>query len=175
VGHEGGDLALVVEDGARLSPAGLRSRYRDFRENWFTLGVYERFEQVVALVLTAIIAVIVVVSVWQLSRDVLFLVWRGFPARLGHEVFQAVFGQIATVLIALEFKHSIVKVVAARHTIVQVRTVILIAVLALARKFIILEAQDYSAPTILALAAVVLALGVAYWRVRETDARRALP
>ena len=37
----------------------------------------------------------------------------------------------------------------------QVRTVLLIALLAISRKFIILEAEQYTAPTIVALAAVV--------------------
>jgi hypothetical protein len=81
--------------------------------------------------------------------------------------------RIATVLIALEFKHSIVKVVAARRAIVQVRTVLLIAVLALARKFVILDAQEYPPATVLSLAAALVGLGLAYWLVRESDARAA--
>jgi uncharacterized membrane protein (DUF373 family) len=52
----------------------------------------------------------------------------------------------------------------------QVKTVLLIAMLAITRKFIILEADQYSAPTIMALAAVVVALGIADWLVREREA-----
>jgi len=87
--------------------------------------------------------------------------------------FQAIFGQIMFLLIALEFKHSIVKVVAHGESIAQVKTVLLIALLALSRKFIILEADQYSAQTILGLAAAVVALGLTYWLIRDRDARAA--
>jgi uncharacterized membrane protein (DUF373 family) len=43
----------------------------------------------------------------------------------------------------------------------QVKTVLLIELLAISRKFIILEAEQYAVPTIVALAAVVVALGIA--------------
>jgi uncharacterized membrane protein (DUF373 family) len=150
----------------------LRSRYAAFRDNWATLSVYERFEQVIALAIAWIVSVVIVVAVWSLCRDVALLLLAGLLDPLEHEVFQAVFGKIATVLIALEFKHSIVKVVAAREHVVQVRTVLLVALLALARKFIILDPHEYPASTILALAAVVVAVGVTYWLVNDRDARR---
>jgi hypothetical protein len=41
-----------------------------------------------------------------------------------------------TLLIAMEFKHSILRVIARKERIIQVKTVLLIALLALARKFI---------------------------------------
>ena len=90
---------------------------------------------------------------------------------LDQRTFQAIFGQILTVLIALELTHSIVKVVAAAESIVQVKTVLLIALLAFSRKLILLDPTVVAPGTILALAAVLLALGVAYWLIRERDAR----
>lgn len=48
------------------------------------------------------------------------------------------FGMIMTLLIAMEFKHSIVRVALRRDSIIQVKTVILIGLIALARKFVIL-------------------------------------
>ena len=86
-----------------------------------------------------------------------------------HGVFQAVFGMIFTVLIALEFNHSIMGVLHRKESIVQVRTVVLIAILALVRKFIILDASKTEPLTILGLAAAVLALGGVYWLVRGQD------
>ena len=46
---------------------------------------------------------------------------------------------IFTVIIALEFKHSLLVVLARRESVVQVRSVILIAMLAMVLKFIILD------------------------------------
>jgi uncharacterized membrane protein (DUF373 family) len=153
-----------------LTEAALPSRYDSFRRHWLTLGFYERFEQVIALVLAGLIAVIVVVAIWDLAKTVAILAIYDMLDPLDHRTFQAIFGQILTVLIALEFKHSIVKVVAAAESIVQVKTVLLIALLALSRKLIILDVTLVAPATILALAAVLLALGVAYWLVRERDA-----
>jgi uncharacterized membrane protein (DUF373 family) len=100
------------------------------------------------------------------------LAWHGVLDPLDHRMFQAIFGQIMTLLIALEFKHSIVKVVAHGESIIQVRTVLLIALLAVSRKFIILDPDKYSAQTILALAAVLVGLGITYWLIRDRDVRR---
>jgi uncharacterized membrane protein (DUF373 family) len=153
-----------------VTETALPSRYHAFRRNWLTLGFYERFEQVIAVALAGLIAVIVVVAIWDLAKRVLILAMYDMLDPLDHRTFQAIFGQILTVLIALEFKHSIVKVVAAAESIVQVKTVLLIALLALSRKLIILDPTVVAPATILALAAVLLALGVAYWLVRERDA-----
>jgi Phosphate-starvation-inducible E family len=53
--------------------------------------------------------------------------------------FQSIFGMIMTVLIALEFNHAIMSILHRKDSIVQLRTVILIALLAMARKFIIID------------------------------------
>jgi uncharacterized membrane protein (DUF373 family) len=75
---------------------------------------------------------------------------------------------IMTLLIALEFKHSIIKVALRRDSIVQVKTVILIALIALSRKFVILDVEA-SPPKIAALAFALLTLGLVYWLMRERD------
>ena len=81
-----------------------------------------------------------------------------------------VFGATMTLLIAMEFKHSIVKVALRKESIIQVKTVILIAILALARKFIILD-PDIDPAKLAALAGMILALGLTYWLMRERDDR----
>jgi uncharacterized membrane protein (DUF373 family) len=155
----------------RETGRGLRVRYEEFRRNWRILSVYERFEQIIALILAWIIAVIIVVALWDLAKEVALLAVHDMLDPLDHAVFQAIFGQILTVLIALEFKHSIIRVIAAGESIIQVKTVLLVAVLALARKLIILDLSAYSPGTIFALAALLLALGVTYWLVRDQDIR----
>lgn len=88
-------------------------------------------------------------------------------------MFQAVFGMIFTVLIALEFEHSIISVLHRQESIVRVRTVVLIALLALVRKFIILDVSKTDPLTILGLAAAILALGSVHWLVRDQDRKDA--
>jgi uncharacterized membrane protein (DUF373 family) len=148
----------------RLNP------FRLFRDQWAVMSFYERFEQVVVLVLSAVIAVIIVVSLIQLISIVFSLLIIEAFNPLDHKVFQSVFGMIMTLLIAMEFKHSIVRVALRRDHIIQVKTVILIALIALARKFVILD-PDVNPGKVAALAGAILALGATYWLLRERDGR----
>ncbi|WP_408317952.1 phosphate-starvation-inducible PsiE family protein [Paraburkholderia nemoris] len=132
------------------------------------LSFYERFEQAVAHVLSVVISVIIAVSLWQLIRAVCVLLVSKALNPLDHAVFQTVFGMIMTLLIAMEFKHSIIHVMLRRDHIVQVKTVVLIALLAIARKFIILD-PNTDPYRIGALAASLLALGGVYWLMRQRD------
>lgn len=141
------------------------------RSQWRLMTVYERFEQVVAITLSGVMSMVVVISLIQLIRIVFTLLVMDALNPLDHKVFQLVFGATMTLLIAMEFKHSIVKVALRKESIIQVKTVILIAILALARKFIILE-PDVAPAKVAALAGTVLALGLTYWLMRERDDRK---
>jgi len=141
------------------------------RSQWRLMTVYERFEQVVAITLSGVSALVIVISLIQLIRLVFTLLVMDALNPLDHKVFQLVFGATMTLLIAMEFKHSIVKVALRKESIIQVKTVILIAILALARKFIILE-PDVDPAKVAALAGTVLALGLTYWLMRERDDRK---
>ena len=141
---------------------------------WRSLTFYEKFEQVVVFVLTILIALIVLAALWNLLKLVatsLLLVDIFDPT--DPAVFQTVFGAIFTVVIALEFKRSLLVVVERRFGIVQVRAVVMIAMLAVVRKFIILDLSQTEAMKLLALGAAILALGIVYWLVRDQDRREA--
>ncbi len=131
------------------------------------MTVYERFEQGIALILTGLIAVVIVVATLELAKEVLQLLLINKMKPLDHRLFQTLFGQVMTVLIALEFKHSILKVVARKESIIQVKTILLIGLLVISRKFIVLDLDEFEAEMILALAASVVGLAVAYWLVKE--------
>jgi uncharacterized membrane protein (DUF373 family) len=139
---------------------------------WENLTFYQRFEQSVILVLAAIIAVVIVLAVWSLALKVLFgLVLPGSLDPTDYGVFQAVFGMIFTVIIALEFEKSLLVIAQQRISIVQVKTVVLIALLAVVRKLMILDLSTTDAMHLFALAAAILALGSVYSLVREQDRR----
>src|SRR6266436_654202 len=75
------------------------------------------------------------------------------------------------VVIAIQFKKSLLVVAERRDTIVQIRSVVMIALLAICRKVIILDLTETDALHILALAAAILALGIVYWLIRNSDQR----
>jgi uncharacterized membrane protein (DUF373 family) len=147
-----------------------QDRLRRVRAEWMLLTFYERFEQVVTLILTGLIAIVVVFAVWNLALKIFHAVIA--PQTFDpteYSVFQAVFGAIFTVIIALEFKRSLLVVAHRKKSIVQVRTVILIALLAIVRKLMILDLASTEALQLFALAAAILALGAVYWLVRDQD------
>jgi uncharacterized membrane protein (DUF373 family) len=147
----------------------IKQEFRDTRESFRLLSLYQRFEHVVIMFLTALIAVIVIVAVWNLSLKILFgLILSGSLDPSDYSAFQAVFGMIFTVIIALEFKKSLLVVAERRDTVVQIRSVVMIALLAICRKVIILDLAETDALHILALAAAILALGIVYWLIRDS-------
>ncbi len=148
----------------------LKSRDARMQNGWNLMTVYEKFEQGIALILTGLIAVVIVMATLELTKEILQLILADRMNPLDHRLFQTLFGQVMTVLIALEFKHSILRVVARKENIIQVKTVLLIGLLAISRKFIVLDLNEVQAEMVLALSASVIALAIAYWIVRGRDA-----
>jgi len=146
-------------------------RRRLIAEQWSALTFYQRFESVVALALTLIITLVIVVALSRLVIGVVSGLVFGVLNPLDHEVFQTVFGEIMTLLIALEFNHTLQYVVTREQSVIQTKVVLLIALLALARKFIILDLKKTTPAALFGLAAITLALGLTYWLMRERDDR----
>jgi uncharacterized membrane protein (DUF373 family) len=142
------------------------------RERWRVMTVYDRFEHFVVMFLTALIALVIVAGVWHLAVKIFltFILADSFDPT-DYLVFQTVFGMIFTVIIALEFKRSLLVVAERRDSIVQVRTVILLAMLAIVRKLIILDLSNTDPLHLFALAAAIMARGAVHWLVREQDRR----
>lgn len=140
---------------------------------WNAMSYYGRFEQIVTWILTLFIAAIIAIALFRVVVTILQLLVFGALNPLNHEEFEVIFGMIMTLLIAMEFNHSILQSIERLHRIIQVKTVVLISILALARKFIILNIEATPALTIIALGFAVIALGVVYWLMRERDDRSA--
>jgi uncharacterized membrane protein (DUF373 family) len=150
---------------------GLRQELDAGRQRWRRLTVYLKFEHAVVLVLTILLSVIIVSAIWKLAIKVLYALILSDTFDLTDlAAFQSVFGMVFTVIIALEFKRTLV-LVTERTESVQVRAVILIALLAIVRKLIILDISPGDAPQLLALAVATLSLGGVYWLVRDQERR----
>jgi uncharacterized membrane protein (DUF373 family) len=88
-----------------------------------------------------------------------------------HLEFEVIFGTVMSLLIATEFNHRVVETMNRFHRLIQVKTVVLIGILARVRKFITVNIETTSATTIAALTFALIALGGLYcqWarRIRE--------
>ena len=144
--------------------------FKETRGRWRAMNLYERFEQVIALILGLVVAAVIAIATVQLFLHLGPMLAGGLSI-LEPAVFSTLFGMILTLLIALEFGHTIVHVAMRKDNVVQVKTVVLIALLALSRKFIVLEPHVDEPSAIAALAGATLVLGVVYWLLRERDDR----
>src|ERR1700719_3977810 len=162
---------MIMSESRRVNN-GLRQELDEGRQRWRRLTTYLKFEHAVILVLTILISVIIVAAIWKLAIKVLYsLVLSDTFDLTDLAAFQSVFGMIFTVIIALEFKRTLLLVTERTESVVQVRAVILIALLAIVRKLIILDISPGDAPQLLALAVATLSLGGVYWLVRDQDGR----
>ncbi len=166
------ECTLLCSGTERSSTKGDAVRFfnLDFQKRWGTFSVYEKFEHLIITLLTAIIAAIVGAATWQLILHTFALVRSHLLDPRDSQVFQTVFGMVLTVLIAMEFKHSLLIVLHQQRDIVQIRSVVLIALLAMVRKFIILDIYQTQPAVVFALAAASLSLGIVFWLVRNEDA-----
>src|SRR3979490_1147778 len=141
----------------------LNEEFGTARTQWRLLTFYQKFEYAIILALRGPISIVVVLAVWNPLRKLVasVLLSGGFDPT-DYSDFQALFGMIFTVIIALEFKRSLLVVAERKHSVVQVRSVILIALLAVARKLIILDLSSTDAFHVLGLAAAILALGAVF-------------
>jgi uncharacterized membrane protein (DUF373 family) len=132
------------------------------------LSVQAQFEHVVILTLSALIAVVVVLTVWSLASTVFTIVLHvGLVDMTDSAMFQGLFGMMFTVIISLEFRRTLLVITERQQSVVHVRAVVLIAMLAIVRKLIIFDLAAGGAVELFALAATILALGGVYWIVRD--------
>ena len=132
---------------------------------------YQFFETLIAAVLTFAVGIVIVVALYRLVVSVVDTLLLRALNPLSPQVFQAVFGEIMTLLIALEFNHTLQFVITQERSIVQARVVILIALLAIVRKVIVVDLYHSTPESLAALAGLVVALGVAYWLMCDGDNR----
>jgi uncharacterized membrane protein (DUF373 family) len=121
------------------------------------LSYYQRFESLVAFIITIIVGLIILVALYRLTTSVILGLAVDFLDPLDNQVFQTIFGEIMTLLIAMEFNHTLQYVVTREQSVIQTKVVLLIALLALARKFIILDVHEMSPGHLLGLAAITWA------------------
>ncbi|MGC9127825.1 MAG: phosphate-starvation-inducible PsiE family protein [Acidithiobacillus sp.] len=144
------------------------SRLGNIIRDWAVLSAYERLEQVVALVLSAIFTVVILLSLWSVFHHLLQLLLHYHQDQVERQI-TALFGSAMGLLIAMEFNHTIFHSVMRRGQIVKVKTVVLIAILAISRQFILIENTDVSTQKILAYALATLVLGIVYYLIDRRD------
>lgn len=143
-------------------------------ENLQRFADYAQFERIalgsILVVLSAIALYAIVTLVIKIVGD--FMLGESF---LDKAALQDTFGAILTILIILEFSHSVYVALTQKSGALQVRTVILITVLVIARKVMLQDFGTASIQTLLGFGALLLVLGVIYWLISNADRPRVNP
>ena len=140
-----------------------------------TLKLTEQFEHVINVALLAMLAVVVLLATvdlgWVILKDILtppiFL--------LDVDELLELFGAFLLVMIGLELFDT-VKIYITQKTI-HVEVVLLVGIIAIARKVVILEPKGMDALTLIGIAAIIASLTVGYYFVKlaARDGRRQPP
>jgi uncharacterized membrane protein (DUF373 family) len=129
---------------------------------------YDWFERLMVAALTLMVSISVVLTLIYAGLE-LYRVVTGGVQNFGHDQFVIVFGAFMTVLIALEFNHTVLPEISSGTPVVKVRAVILVALLALARKLVLVDYHQEDYTSLIGLAVLVLAATAAYWVVRMDE------
>lgn len=137
------------------------------------LPILHKIESAITRVLLVMMAGVVLLATvelgWILVKDVL----TPPPFLLEIEELLELFGQFLLVLIGIELLHSM-KVYVERREI-HLEAVLVVAMIAVARKIVVLDPKEMPGGALLGIAAVMLALTLGYYLVRRSHWRTAGP
>jgi uncharacterized membrane protein (DUF373 family) len=137
------------------------------------IQLIEQLKRIVKYTVTGLAMLMTFVILWS-ALDVVFLLYNQLLMepflRIGGEHMLAVFGSFLTVLIAIEIFLNIILYLT--KDVFHVQLVVATALTAIARKVIVLDYNMTPAAVMLAIAAIVLAVGVCYWITNQSESRK---
>jgi uncharacterized membrane protein (DUF373 family) len=119
------------------------------------------------LMIVAATVLVIAVTAIKLAGDMLL-----GEAFVDRAVMQDTFGLILTILILLEFNHSVFVALTERSGAIQVRLLVRITILVVARKLILMDYSAADLQTLFGFGGLLLALGGLYWLISDGDRRQ---
>ncbi len=138
--------------------------FATLKRQWSDLAAYERFEQIVSRIVMLLISIVIVYSLITVSIEL----FNQFTLDLTFADVTAlkdVFGSILTILILIEFNHSIALAINNKSGVLQARYIVLITILVIARKVILLDFSTASFESLIGISGITLAFGLLYWLI----------
>jgi uncharacterized membrane protein (DUF373 family) len=130
------------------------------------MPVIKKFQKIITLVLVVLMAVVLLLSTvelaWVIIKDIVT------PPVLLLEIDELleIFGLFMLVLIGIEFLDTIAKTYMAESAD-HAQIVLAVAIIAIARKVIILDVKDLSGLALVGIAAIILALSIGYFLIKK--------
>jgi uncharacterized membrane protein (DUF373 family) len=132
------------------------------------MEIFQKVERVIAMALLALMGLVVISGVLEVAWVVLNDLFQPPGFFLGVDDLFDIFGLFLMVLIGLELMTSI-EMYLDSNTI-HAEIMFLVALTAVARKVVILDAKTIDPMTVFAIAALVLALSAGYYFIKKTNA-----
>ena len=148
----------------------LQRYFPEISNGWSNLSQYRRFERIVSLILSLAIGLLVLVAMFFLVSNVFTLLFVQIQDPFNFRLFQAIFDMVLTILIAMEFNNSIVRTMEEEGRLggfIHVEVVVLIAIMAVVRKFMVMDVEGVDPLYLLGLGGAILALGGTYWLLKR--------
>ena len=135
------------------------------------MAAYQRFEQIASRFVMLLISLVIFYSLIMISISLVNQVTLD-SAFTDTTALKDVFGSILTVLILIEFNHSIALSLTERSGVLQARYIVLITIMVVARKVILLDFSAASFESLIGIGGLALAFGLLYWliSIRTGDA-----
>jgi len=133
------------------------------------LPLVKSFEKIIIRVLVVLMAFVLLLSTvelaWVIIKDIIT------PPILLLEIDELleIFGLFMLVLIGIELLDTIAKTYMA-ESVDHAQIVMAVAIIAIARKVIILDVKDLSGLALVGIAAIILALSIGYYLIKKKDA-----
>lgn len=138
------------------------------KAKWDTLSYYLKFERIALAVIMLMISTIAVYAIIIACAKIVgdMLIGESF---LDQAALKDTFGLLLTIVILLEFNHSIYVAMTKHLGALQARMLVLITVLVIARKLMLMDFTGIEAQTLFGFGALLLALGGLYWLISNVD------
>ncbi len=129
---------------------------------------YLQFERIglaiIMLIISAITVYAIIIACVRIAGDM--LAGQSF---LDQAALKDTFGLLLTIVILLEFNHSLFLAMTKHLGALQARMLVLITILVIARKLMLMDLGGIDALTLFGFGALLLALGGLYWLISNVD------
>jgi len=129
--------------------------------------VLAKAQKLIALALAILLIIVVALATVHLGFTIAEDIWKPPRFLVPVQSLLEIFSFFLVVLIGVELLETLKAYV--KKDVIQVRLVLEVALIAMARKVIILEPNNVSSMTLLGVAAVILALGLAFYFERQAQ------
>lgn len=134
------------------------------------LKFLKRFERIIAFILIGMMSLVIIFSVlelgWTIAKDII----DNFKGPLNFMVLDnllAIFGLFLLILIGVELLETMK--IYLREDTVHIEVILLVAIIAIARKAVVLDLEKVDALTIMSLGVLVIALAIGYYIIKKVQ------